>query len=190
MSKNITVAVIIGIAIIVGIVAIQMSDTIYQKSSTEEYYDTSGGGGTGTHSVAHVVYPDNPQFLYGMKINKDKYVLGENVFVSLTGIPMGLKDSVVFISPEGKEYYEMKFDGKNGDYAKEYFRPMLLKALEICDKDKLIGEWRVMFKSVPNEYLKFEIVNEMLPNNELYYDGCGPTGQEFVVDPTRMDTNP
>ena len=84
----------------------------------------------------------------------------------------------------------MKFDGKNADYAKQYFRPMLLKALEICDKDQLIGEWKVMFRSVPDEYLRFEIVNEILPNNEVYYMGCGSTGQQLVVDPTRMNPNP
>ena len=46
-----------------------------QQVSVEEYYEKGG-------KVAHVVYPDNPQILGPLQINKDKYLLGENVYVN------------------------------------------------------------------------------------------------------------
>ena len=185
MAKTMTIAVIAGIAIIIGVIIYQIGDLGYQKSTTEEYYESIG-----KQEVAHVVYPDNPQFLYGLKINKDKYVLGENIFVSITGIPMNLKDSIVFFTPGGVEYYNIEIDGNKASSGKEYFRPQLLKSKDLCDKEKLIGTWKVIFATNPSEYLNFEIVNQVLPNNESYYATCGDTQQEFVVDPTRLETQP
>ena len=185
MNRNVGIATAVGIAIVIGVIGFQINDTTYQVSTPEEYKKS-----VGTQSVAHVVYPDNPQFLYGLKINKDKYVLGENIFVSITGIPMNLKDSIVFFTPGGVEYYNIEIDGNKASSGKEYFRPQLLKSKDLCDKEKLIGTWKVIFATNPSEYLNFEIVNEVLPNNESYYATCGDTQQEFVVDPTRLETQP
>ena len=127
MASKVGIAVIVGIAIIVGVIVIQLDSMSWEKSTTEEYYDSIGKA-----SVAHVVYPDNPQFLYGLKINKDKYVLGENVFVSITGIPMELKDEILFFTPKGVKYYEIEDDGSVATSGKEYFRPQILRAKDLC----------------------------------------------------------
>jgi len=181
MNKNVLVAVIVGIVIIGVVIGYQMNETTWKKSTTEEYYESIG-----TQSIKHVVYPENPQFLYGLKINKDKYVLGENIFVSISNIPMGFKDRVLFLTPEDIIYHIVKVDGNKSDFGKEYFRPQLLLGLEICEKEQLIGDWKVFFESNPSEYLKFEMTDELLPNNELYYEGCKDTGQHLdVFDPSR-----
>ncbi len=178
MKKSVGISVVIGVEIIIGIIVFQLNDTMWEKTSTEEYYEKRG-------QVSGVVYPDNPQFLYGLKINKDKYLLGENIFVSVSQIPLGFSDKILFFTPEGKLYHQTVFDGNKSDYAKEYFRPMLLRSLDICEKEQLIGEWTVYFSTNRNERLTFEIVDEMLPNNERYYDGCNITQQNFEIDPTR-----
>ena len=185
VEKNTVIAIIIGIVIIGVIIGYQVDQNTVKKSSTEEYYQSIG-----TQSIASVVYPDNPQFLYGLKINKDKYVLGESVYVTISGIPMELKDEIAFFTPEGKKYYTIDIDGRISDSGKQYFRPMLLMAKDICEKEQLIGTWKVMFMKMPNEILNFEIVNEILPNNERYYAGCTDTQQDYVVDPSRMDPLP
>ncbi len=78
MNKNVGIAVATGIAIIIGVIGFQIYDTTYQVSTPEEYKKSIG-----TQSVSHVVYPDNPQLLGPLQINKDKYLLGENVYVVL-----------------------------------------------------------------------------------------------------------
>jgi hypothetical protein len=42
----------------------------------------------------------------------------------------------------------------------------------ICDKEQLIGEWRIVFVGLEEYELNFEVLNEILPLNEEYYKGC------------------
>ena len=99
MNRNVGIATVIGIVIIIGVISFQMYESSYERSTVDEYYSDK------THedekNIKHVVYPENPQILYGLTINKDKYLLGENVFIKILGIPMGLKDSVQFFTPNG-----------------------------------------------------------------------------------------
>ena len=80
MNRNVGIATAVGIAIIIGVIGFQINDTVYYVSTPEEYKKSMG-----TQSVAHVVYPDNPQLLGPLQINKDKYLLGENIFAVLKG---------------------------------------------------------------------------------------------------------
>ena len=176
MNRNVGIAVAVGIAVIIGAIGLQIYDSSYQRTTTEDYYkesDHSDG-----QSVKRVVYPENPQILHGLIINKDKYLLGENVFIRIQNIPMGLKDSVQFFTPGGKLYLDLKFDGDKNSGLKHYFKPALMRALpndrtaNLCDKEELIGQWTVMFRGLPDEKLHFEVMNEILPHSETYYVSC------------------
>ena len=50
--------------------------------------------------MAGVVYPDNPQILGPLQINKDKYLLGENIYVILKDLRPKIKGSILFMTPE------------------------------------------------------------------------------------------
>ena len=102
MASKVGIAVIVGIAIIVGVIVIQLDSMSWEKSTTEEYYDSIGKA-----NVAHVVYPDNPQILGPLQINKDKYLLGENVYVILTGLMPMDKGAVLFYTPGGVLYLSL-----------------------------------------------------------------------------------
>ena len=54
--------------------------------------------------------------------------------------------------------------------------------LEICDKEQLIGEWTILFAGQPDERLKFTVVDEILPHSEIYYEGCGDSGDCFHAE--------
>ena len=79
MNKKVGIAAGIGIAIVIGVIIFQVNQTMWQQVSVEEYYEKGG-------RVAGVVYPDNLQVLGPLQINKDKYLLGENVFVSISNL--------------------------------------------------------------------------------------------------------
>ena len=177
MNKTVGIATGVGIAIIIGVIAFQISETSYNRSTVDEYYEKGG-------EVSTVVYPENPQLLYGLKINKDKYLLGEKIFYSVGGIPMGLKDSVNFYTPENILYYYMPFDGDKKSNFKDYFRPQLLSRLDICEKEQLVGEWTVIFNGMPEEKLNFEVLAETLPHSERYYENCGEAIKLPIVDPS------
>jgi len=185
MNKNVVIAVTVGIIVIIGAVSFQIYESSYQRSSTEEYY-ASDKQATGEKNIKHVVYPENPQILYGLTINKDKYLLGENVFIKVQGIPMGLKDSVQFFTPKGVLYFELEFDGNEKSSTKHYFRPALttMKTMSsegLCGKEALIGEWTVMFASLPMEKLNFQVMDEILPHSEEYYLECDTKAIELPI---------
>jgi hypothetical protein len=169
------IAVAVGIAVIIGAIGFQIYDSSYQRTTVEEYYKSDHSDG---QSVKGVVYPDNPQVLHGLIINKDKYLLGENIFIKIQNIPMGLKDAVQFFTPGGKLFLNLEFDGDKKSGFKHYFKPSLMKALpgqrdaNLCEKEDLIGQWTVIFRGLPDEKLYFEIMEETLPYSENYYLGC------------------
>ncbi len=140
MNKNVGIATGIGIAIIIGVIVFQINDTAYKVSSPEEYRKSVE---MGNESVAHVVYPDNPQILGPLQINKDKYLLGENVYVILKDLRPQDKGAVQFFTPEGKLFDTMGFNGEERESQKKYFKPQLLKSMDLCQKTQLIGTWTV-----------------------------------------------
>jgi len=178
MNKNVGIATAVGIAIIIGVIVFQINETTYKVSSPEEYKKSMG-----TQSVAHVVYPDNPQFLGPLQINKDKYLLGENVYVILTGLNLGDKGTVVFLTPENKIYTEWGFDGSIKDSQKKYFKPQLLKSKQLCEKEQLIGEWKVMFKDYEMSKIYFEVLPDILPNQEDQFIECQVSYEIDITKP-------
>ena len=166
MNRNVGIATGIGIAIIVGVIIYQVDQTLWQQVSVDEYYEKGG-------KVAHVVYPDNLQVLGPLQINKDKYLLGENIFASISNLRPQDVGSVQFITPTGIVYEEWGFNGMERESQKKYFKPQLLKSKNICEKEKLIGEWTVMFKGYDMQKIHFEMTPDILPNMEYQFVECG-----------------
>ena len=42
----------------------------------------------------------------------------------------------------------------------------------LCNKEQLIGEWTVLFATIPADRLYFQIMDETLPHSEEHYVGC------------------
>ncbi|MBC8252360.1 MAG: hypothetical protein H8E89_12360 [Candidatus Nitrosopelagicus sp.] len=173
MNRNIGIATIIGITVIVLVVIFQMSESSYQRSTADEYYqDQDHNDGA---NIKHVVYPNNPQTMLGLTINKDKYLLGENVFLTVSDIPMGLKDRLQIYSPNQKLYTVIEFDGDEKSSLKHYFRPSLSKQLGLCEENDVVGTWMILFGGRTDMKLNFEVLAETLPHSEEYYQGCNTT---------------
>ena len=176
MNTNVGIATGIGIAIIIGVIVFQVNETVWQQSSVEEYYEKGG-------KVAGVVYPDNPQLLGPLQINKDKYLLGENVYVSLKDLRPQDMGSILFITPDKIIYDEWGFNGNEREFQKKYFKPQLLKSKELCEKEDLIGEWTVMFRGYDLAKLHFEILPDILPNQEHQFIECAVAFEIDIKQP-------
>ena len=178
MKNSVGIAVVAGIIIVAGVIAFQLYETSYKVTSPEDYKESIGTG-----SVAHVVYQDNPQFLGPLQINKDKYLLGENVYVVLKDLMPGDKGAVLFYTPEGVLYEEWKFDGNEKEFQKKYFKPQLLKGKNLCEKEDLVGTWTVMFRSYDEMTLEFEMLDKILPNQEHQFEGCSVAYEIDITNP-------
>ena len=178
MNRNVGIATGIGIVIIVGVIIFQVNQTMWQQASVDEYYEKDG-------KVAHVVYPDNPQLLGPLQINKDKYLLGENVYVVLKDLRPQDMGAVQFFTPDGILFDEMGFNGENRDFQKKYFKPGLLKSKNLCEKEQLVGTWTVMFEGYEEFKLYFQMMPDILPNQESHFVECEVA---YVLDPTVKDS--
>ena len=179
MNKSVGIATVVGIAIVIGVIAYQFNGTTYQVTSPEDYKESIGEG-----NVAHVVYPDNPQILGPLQINKDKYLLGENVYVILQNIKSGDRGAVQFFTPDGILFDTLEFNGMNKDYYKKYFKPSLLKSKDLCEKEKLIGEWTVVFDGYEHlAQIKFTVLDDILPNEEYKFEGCNVAYEVDIFNP-------
>ena len=162
MNKKVAIGVgiVIGIAIIISIISFQME---IDSNKIQEGYST---------------YPDNPQTVGSLTINKDKYMIGEVVFISMELNPLenGL---VEFYNQDEKLFYKFKFNGSADQSPNLYFRPMLENRYNICTVNDLIGTWTVKISGVtlndkktgltiePRE-MQFNIVNEIIADDERF----------------------
>ena len=176
MNKNVGIATVIGIVVIIGVIIFQINETTWKQVSVEEYYEKDG-------RVAGVVYPDNPQILGPLQINKDKYLLGENVYVILKNLRPGDQGSILFITPKNVIYDEWGFNGNERESQKKYFKPQLLKGKNLCEKEDLVGEWTVVFKGYEMSKLYFEILADTLPNQEWQFEKCAVAYEIDITAP-------
>ena len=176
MNRNVGIATGIGIVVIIGVIIFQVNETMWEQASVEEYYEKGG-------KVAGVVYPDNPQVLGPLQINKDKYLLGENVYVILKDLRPQDKGTILFMTPKNVVYDEWGFDGEERDYQKKYFKPQLLKSKQLCGKEDLVGEWTVMFKGYEMSKLHFEVLEDTLPNQEHQFVECAVAYEVDIMKP-------
>ena len=103
-------------------------------------------------------------------INKSQYKLGEDVFLTVNGLKPSEKGNVTIARPSGDIYLRIPFNGNMKESFSQYFRPDLKKALDITNKDELVGKWQVVFDGVNYPPLSFEITNEFLTGMERYYN--------------------
>ena len=147
MKNKKTVSIIIAIAIIVIISAV----SIYSLKPAHK---------TGSQWVVSGPFA----------INKDKYKLGENVFLTVNGLKRGEAGNITIAIPDGKIYLRIPFNGTMKESFNQYFKPDLKKALHITNADELVGKWQVVFDGVKYPPLSFEITNEFLQGSEQHYN--------------------
>jgi len=123
----------------------------------------------GEYKPAPRDYPTSGPF----EIDRSRYVLGENVFVSVHNLQPQEKGQIAFLRPLNETHYSVyitiPFDGSEKLAFNQYFKPDLSKVKRICSKNDLIGRWAVVFQGTNYENLHFEIVDQILPGIEEEY---------------------
>ena len=156
MNKKVAIGTGIGIAIIIGVIAYQMEiESVIEKGQA--------------------TYPVNPQTIGPLTINKDKYMIGEVVFISMELNPLE-NGHVEFYNAAGNLYYKFKFNGSIDPSPNIYFRPVLEQRYNICTVNDLVGTWTGKISGVtlndkrtgltiePKE-IQFNIVNEIIEHD-------------------------
>ena len=159
VNKKVAIGVGVVIAIIIGIVAYQMEF----ENRMEE---------------GHVTYPDNKQTVGSLTINKDKYMIGEVIFINMELNPLE-NGQVEFYNADGNLYFKFKFNGSVDPSPNLYVRPVLENRYGICTVDNLAGTWTGKISGVTlndqrtgltteTREIQFNIVNEIIADDERF----------------------
>ncbi len=103
-------------------------------------------------------------------IDKPKYLLGENVFMSVNGLMSHEAGNIIFKRPDGNIHKTIPFDGLEKSEFNNYFTPALSKGLQVCGPEDLVGTWQVIIEGVNYAPLTFEIVYDYLEGSKRYYE--------------------
>ncbi len=95
-------------------------------------------------------------------INKDKYKLGEYVFMSVQGLKPTDVGSIVIVDPKGDVYDHIPFNGSMKASFNQFFKPNTQRPLALCTPEDLVGNWTLAFQGVSYKAIPFKIVNEWI----------------------------
>ena len=131
------------------------------------------------------------------QIEKDQYYLGEKIFFNAVNIPADESGEIIFFRPapdginkypkefEGVsseliskkvKYLGIKFDGENKQNFNQFFEPRFNEWRGICDRNDLLGEWRVVFSGTQYEHLDFTIINQTMPGDTRNFESQAGVG--------------
>lgn len=162
MNKSTGIAIGIAVIVIIVIIAYQVNESQLNQYSIDY------------------------QIVGPISIDKSKYVLGENVYITFSLHP--LEDGTVeFNRPDGKTYYSFDFNGSLKPDGKAYFRPALERVADMCVKEDIVGTWTVVITGTtltedrknltlqPKE-MQFEFIDKVLQDSDQF-DGnvCEPS---------------
>jgi len=120
-------------------------------------------------------YPQEREWISSgpFKIDRSQYYLGEKLFVNMEQIDHNTKGEMVFSKilndTHDYRYKIIKFDGSK--YQQNYYFGFTLnEARGLCDKDQLVGNWKVTFEGIDTEIIKFKVLDRVMPAYERQYE--------------------
>jgi hypothetical protein len=180
MNKGIIIGIPVGIAIIIGILAVVMmsedSDKIEVEDALdreivpednpiiqEKIEDIEKIAGNSTYEPLPREWQTSGPF----QIDRKEYALGEKIFMRIGGLQFQEKGQVAVMRPLNDTHYSVyltiPFDGANKDQFNYYLDPQLSKARGLCSVDDVLGKWALVFRGTDYPNLNFEIVNKTVP---------------------------
>jgi len=155
LNKKIAVPIIIVIIVISAIIS---ATYFYKKPSTDVQWASSGP----------------------FAIDKLKYKLGENIFISVHGLKPNEIGNIIFIRPGEKTWTVIPFNGTSKSDFNFYVKPDTSAGLGIYKPEDLVGQWSVVFEGVKYDPIHFEMLNEFIPGGEADIVPINPNGTQTV----------
>lgn len=92
--------------------------------------------------------------------NKQKYKVGESVFISATRIPFDEKGYVYFTDPNDEIFHKIYYDGSKKSSQTDYFKLESI-VTDDCNSCNLVGTWKMEYNVLSGKYYKtktFEVM--------------------------------
>ena len=105
------------------------------------------------------------------QIDRNKYAIGEKIFLIIGGLNENEKGQVAFMRPLNNTHYSVymtiPFDGMKKDIFNYYLEPTISKTKKICSIDDITGRWAVVFRGTDYPNLYFEITDDVVPGTNI-----------------------
>ena len=118
----------------------------------------------------------NAEFLQSsgpFNIDKKQYMLGEKIFISISGLDPQDRGQMAFLRPLNQTHYSVystvPFDGQDKPEFNYYIEPQVSKTLGVCTAAGLVGEWTVVFRGTDYPNLKFKVTDKILAGSEEHF---------------------
>ena len=105
-------------------------------------------------------------------LDRSEYRLGEKIFINLDNMNINTKGKMIFSkiinNTHNYEYKKLDFDGSKSQ-SNFYLGLTLNSARGLCNAEKLVGNWEVIFEGTDYKSIKFKVLEEILPGSEENY---------------------
>ena len=103
-------------------------------------------------------------------INNGTYRLGDNVFMTVTGLKPTDAGKIIVFDPKGAIFTQVPFNGTMKSDFNYFFKPYTLKSEKLCTPQDLVGNWTIVFQGTQYKSIPFKIINQWVPGDEADLD--------------------
>jgi hypothetical protein len=103
-------------------------------------------------------------------ITKEKYRLGDYVFMVVQGLKSNDAGKMVIFDPKGGIFTQVSFNGTEKSEFNYYFKPVTERGEKLCTPQDLVGNWTIVFQGTTYKPIPFQVINEWIPGDQADKD--------------------
>jgi hypothetical protein len=107
-------------------------------------------------------------------ITKEKYRLGDNVFMVVQGLKPNDAGKIVVFDPKGGVFTQVPFNGTMKSDFNYVFKPNTVRAEKLCKPEDLVGNWSIAFQGAPYRPIPFQVINEWVQGSQAEITPINP----------------
>ena len=184
MNKGLIIGIPIGIAIIIGLIAMatmsnddsnmEIEDVFDQEIRPEEIPEIEEKLDEIekiANSTQYEISPREWQTSGPFQIDRREYAIGEKIFIKIGGLGLQEKGQITVMRPLNVTHYSVyltiPFDGADKEAFNYYINPQLSKTRGLCSVDDIMGKWALVFSGTNYPNLNFHINEKVVPGTNV-----------------------
>jgi len=111
---------------------------------------------------------NNPQGITSgpFTINKEKYRLGDFVFIVVTGLQPSDAGKMIIYDPKGGIFTQVPFNGTMKSDWNYMLKPNTVRIEKLCTPQDLVGNWSIVFQGTSYKSITFQVINEWVQGSQ------------------------
>jgi hypothetical protein len=111
-------------------------------------------------------------------IDKEKYRLGDYVFIVVTGLQPNDAGNMTVYDPKGGTFTQIPFNGTMKSDWNYMLKPNTESIEKLCTPQDLVGNWTIVFRGTSYKPITFQVINEWVQGSQSEIksipNGTGP----------------